>query len=241
MLLGANKERLKTIESKIQQLSTKINEIYYAEVLRDCIFGSDWLIKKDFTLTKGAANYSFIYLLFKVLDEINPKSILEFGLGQTTKVTSQYANFYAKTTLDVVEHNSQWISVFSKKINITQNIKVHNKELIKTSLNDTENDKYDNLDDIVKNKKYDLIIIDGPFGFDRVYPRTNILDLIPNNIANEFVIILDDAEREGEKNTANLIFEKLNSFGIQYKTSYREGTKRQLIITSLNYKFIHWI
>ena len=29
--------------------------------------------------------------------------------------------------------------------------------------------KYDSLEDIVLSKKYDLIIIDGPFGYDRKY------------------------------------------------------------------------
>ena len=237
MLIGNNK----TLEKDIKELKNKLNEIHYAEITRDCTSCSDWLIKKDYTLTKGAANYSFIFILFKVLDEVHPKNILEFGLGQTTKVTSQYANFYSETSLDVVDNNQQWIEIFSKKLNISPNMKIHHKDLIKFNLNKIESDKYESLDDIVQNKKYDLIIIDGPYGFERTYPRTNILDLIPNNIANEFVIILDDVERKGEKNTANLIFEKLNSSDIQYKTSYQEGVKRQLVITSLNYEYIHWL
>ena len=86
-----------------------------------------------------------------------------------------------------------------------------------------------------------MIVIDGPFGFDRIYPRTNILDLIPNNLAKNFVIILDDAERDGERNTAKLIFEKLEANNIKYLKSYKTGIKTQLLITSTDYNFIHWI
>ena len=108
-------------------------------------------------------------------------------------------------------------------------------------LNNIAIDKYDNLDDIISNKKFDLILIDGPFGYDRTYPRTNILDLIPNNLANDFVIILDDAERIGEQNTAKLIFEKLKENNIEYLKSYKWGLNKQLLITSTDCRFIHWL
>ena len=87
-------------------------------------------------------------------------------------------------------------------------------------------------------KKYDLIIIDGPYGFNRTYPRTNILELIPQNLSQDFIIILDDAERQGEKNTAQLIFEKLEANNIKYFKFYQHATKSQLIITSEKYKFV---
>ena len=86
-----------------------------------------------------------------------------------------------------------------------------------------------------------MIIIDGPIGFKKNYPRTNIIDLLPQNLAEDFVIVLDDAERIGEKNTAKLIFEKLDACNIKYKKSYKAGLKTQLLITSENYNFIHWI
>ena len=78
----------------------------------------------------------------------------------------------------------------------------------------------------------DLIIIDGPIAGKKLYPRTNIIDLIPNNLAEDFIIILDDAERDGEKRTADLIFDKLVENEIDYVKSYKIATKTQLIITS---------
>ena len=229
------------LENEIVNLRIKVQELLYAQVLHDCTSCSKWLIKKDFTLTQGAANYSFIYILFKILDETMPKNILEFGLGQTTKLTTQYANFYSDVNLDVVEHNKKWIELFAKKLKITPNIKIAHKELINFALNGIKSDKYDSLKDITGDKKYDLIVIDGPIGIDRIYPRTNVLDLIPENLAESFVILLDDAERPGEQNTAKLIFDKLSSYSIEYRMTYQTGTKHQLVISSHDNECIHWI
>ena len=121
---------------------------------------------------------------------------------------------------------------------VSENINIIKRDLETFTLNNTKNDKYHNLQEVTKDTKYDLIIIDGPFGFNRTYPRTNILDLIPQNLAQDFVIILDDAERDGEQNTAKLIFEKLDENNIKYSKFYQHASKSQLIITSDKYKFI---
>ena len=163
------------------------------------------------------------------------------GLGQTTKLTSQYAK--CKNTnaiLDVIEHDRKWIEVYSEKLDKSQNFNIYQLDLTPFEYNNTHNEKYENLESIVLTKTYDLIIIDGPYGFDRLYPRTNVLDLIPNNLSSDFVIILDDSERDGETNTANLIFEKLDANGIKYYTSYKTALKTQLIITSEKFSFVNY-
>ena len=234
--------QINTLNNKVNLNSTMLDELQYSVVLNQSWIDSEWVKNKSFSLRLGSSNYSFIYSLFKILDEIAPSRILEFGLGQTTKLTSQYVNNKnTNAALDIVEHDNDWINEFSGQITLTNNIKIYHKNLIKFEINGVETDKYDDLSDIVTDKKYDLIIIDGPFGFDRIYPRTNILDLIPNNLAENFVIILDDAERKGEQNTANLIFNKLDACNIQYEKSYKKGLKTQLIISSTNHKYIHWI
>ena len=65
-----------------------LQELHYANLLQDSIKGSSLLKDQAFPLYDWVANYSFIYLLFRIFDKTTPQSILEFGLGQTTKVTS---------------------------------------------------------------------------------------------------------------------------------------------------------
>ncbi len=229
-------------EKKIDQLELYIKENHYANIFNDSIKDCPWLGNRSFSLTGGSANYSFMYTLFRVLEDIQPKLILEFGLGQTSKLTTQYAcNTAQDIVLDIVEHDSEWIDNFSKKLSTNENIHIHKKDIIEFALLDQKSSKYDHLDDIVNDKKYDLIIIDGPYGQNLDYPRTNILDLIPQNLSENFIIILDDVERDGEQNTSKLIFDKLTQNNIDYKFSYKIGAKKQLLITSSDYKFLHWI
>ena len=121
----------------------------------------------------------------------------------------------------------------------SENINIIRKDMVKVCYNNTENDIYEDLSDVIKDMKYDFVLIDGPYGYNSVYPRMNILDLIPNNLASDFVIILDDAERQGERNTVQLIFNKLNESGVKYSYKFRGALKTQLVITSKSREFIN--
>ena len=102
----------------MSELRNYEKENFYSNVLNMCWVESNWVKDKDFTLTGGAANYSFIYVLFKVLDNLSPQNILELGLGQTTKLTSQYIKNKNNTAkLDVIEHSREWIDVFAPQFN----------------------------------------------------------------------------------------------------------------------------
>lgn len=92
------------------------NELKYAFIFNDTIKNSSWLDKTDFSLVNSAANYSFMYSLYRILNEDRPKNILELGLGQTTKLTSQYANHFDDVKLTVFETDEDWIEVFSENL-----------------------------------------------------------------------------------------------------------------------------
>ena len=223
----------------LQKIYRQNDELFKGMIFNNLIQNKDWVKNKDFIPTKGAATYSFLYILLLILDKIQPQNILEFGLGQTTKLTAQYAKFKnQKCNLQTIDHDENWINIMKEELPEAKNINIIKRDLETFDLNNSANDKYYNLQEITETVQYDLIIIDGPFGFNRTYPRTNILDLIPQNLANDFIIILDDAERIGEKNTAKLIFEKLDSNNIKYGKFYQEASKTQLIIYSEKYQFL---
>lgn len=45
------------------------NELKYAFIFNDTIKNSSWLDKTDFSLVNSAANYSFMYSLYRILNE----------------------------------------------------------------------------------------------------------------------------------------------------------------------------
>ena len=230
------KKQLRTIQDKSLQ---QYRELNFADLLHDSTKHSPWLKDRSFALYGWAANYSFIYTLFRILDKVSPQHILEMGLGQTTRLTTQYIAYKnPSATLDVCEHNQDWIDIYTPELPKSGNIKVHHLDLEYFDYDGKPNDKYKNISGVCGGTKYNLIIVDGPVGGGKNFPRSNVVDLIPHNLAEDFIIIFDDAERPGEQNTINKTLETLTSHGIQYKFSHRQASKKQFIITSKSWAFI---
>lgn len=219
--------------------TNQYTELLNAQIFNNLVADSTWIEKNDFIPLKSAATYSFLLILYLILDKIRPMNILEFGMGQTSKLTGAYAaNLNKNSRLQIVEQNKEWMEVFTSQIPAAGNISIHHKNVTEIIINYSFNHKYEDLSDITGRTKYDLIIIDGPVAGKDMYPRTSILDLIPDNLAEDFIIILDDAERFGETNTAQLILNRLEENNIKYISWKRIASKTQQLITSPKYKFL---
>ena len=225
------------------------NELKYAFVFNDTIKNSKWLKEKDFSLVNSAANYSFMYSLYRILNDAQPKNILELGLGQTTKLTSQYAKYFDDAKLTVLESDEDWIENFSKNLEISDNIRIVNLDVETFEYNNTINLRFKDIDKIVESEKYDLIIIDAPRGFMEKdgknelldYSRANIWQLIPSNLADDFIIIMDDYERKGEQNTMDHAKELLKENNKEIFSYTAKGLKTQHTIFTEKFRFISWI
>lgn len=230
--------------SELKWLSQKqFSELHYANLLHDSTKGSSWLKDQAFSLFFWAANYSFIYLLFRILDKTNPQNILEMGLGQTTKVTSQYIAYKNPlASLTVCEHNQDWIDHFKHELPQSGKIKIHCLPLDNFEYEGQRSDKYKDLEPLVQNQKFDLLIIDGPIGWQRNFPRSNIIDLVKEqHLAGDFIIIFDDAERSGEQLTITKTKEVLKEKDIKFVEFERKALKTQHIITSKSKSFIQYL
>lgn len=227
------------IKEEVYRNQRFVREVQYSNVFKDTINDSEWLINKSFSPNNSASNYSFLYILYRVLNEVRPKNILELGLGQTTKMTSQYAAYFKNSNLIVIEDNKRWIETFSNVINLTNNMKLCHVDKEKVSIDSSVCLKYENFDNFLDKKLFDFVIIDGPIGYNQKYPRSNIWDLL-NYLNKEFIIIFDDYERIGEQNTCKRLFNLLESRNIRYNKTIFKGLKDQLLIYTKNYEFVGW-
>ena len=227
-----------------KKMEKTMNEIKYSLIFKDTIKNSEWLTNNKFSLNNSSSNYSYMYLLYRVLDETHPKNILEFGLGQTTKMLNQFSEYYS-AKIKVIEDNEEWIKHFSKFLDPNKNM-----EILKTELEEFESENSTNIRynlKLKKRDKFDLILVDGPFGgrlgdekIPQEYPRSNIWNLL-DNLKDEFIIIFDDYDRPGERNTASELMKKLDSNSIPYMKKMYKALKYQLIICSENYNFLTWL
>ena len=181
-----------------------------------------------------------MYVLYRVLNEMRPKHILELGLGQTTRMIGQYATFYEECSHHVVEHDEKWIDFFKRDFFLGGRTEVVNLALKnKTYCEDDMVLGYDNFKETFLNKKFDLISIDGPFGFNaKVYSRIDILELLPDCLQPSFVILIDDYDRKGEQNTVAQIKQKLNDYAIPFFFGEYAGKKNSCVIVSEDRAFL---
>ena len=172
-----------------------------------------------------------------MLNEYKLASILELGLGESTKFIATYGQHYIKLkNHTVVEHDNEWISIFQQNFQITSFTRILQLNLEEKQINSFKSTSYLGLEKEIT-EKYDLYIIDGPFGSDR-FSRHTIVDLAMNfNPEDEFIILMDDCDRKGEMDTVNDLIKLLNKKNIKFYTRKYIGLKDQLLIVTEKYKF----
>lgn len=239
-LVGHNLQECETndkIINYLQEIKRNSDELVFANIFNDTIKHSEWF-DIPLSLSSGAIGYNLAYVLYRVLNDIKPKNILELGLGQSTKIITEYVKHFKKVNHDVVEHDKNWIDFFKKTTDMSKMEHIHLLECYKKKYKGVELNAYKGFKEEFKNKKYDLILIDGPIG-GGVYSRMDILDIIPECLDESFIIIIDDCDREGEQVTIKLLEDKLKKNNIKFSCGYQyKGKTNVYTMTSTNLDFI---
>lgn len=237
-------------------LSTKPSlqkDVYYATLFNQVTHNSVWLLDKAFAPGGWAVDYCFLYTMFRSLNACKPNNIIELGLGQTTHMLSQYKTWYNINAdqqkedfcnLLTFEHDSDWIEFFKTQSKVA--LDIYQCKLVKDTSVVIDGETYEHINYYANftnlaniEKKYHFVVIDAPFG-TKPYSRIHVLELIANNLINEdrFVIMIDDMNREGERNTFKKCQEMLKVRGVKFKTQIYSGEKEHGIIVSDSLKFL---
>ncbi len=221
----------------IQQIYRYEHELFNAQKFNSTISGSEWFRYQSISPGGAAVDYTFFYTLYRVLSSIKPNNILEFGLGQSSKMVHQYASFYGKKAI-TVEHDATWMDFFLMNKEGDYPIEVKLLDMIEVEYKRSKTLTYKDCLERLKSRSYDVIIVDGPFGKNFQYSRTQILEIAKSCIGDEFVIIMDDYNRKGEKNTVAELFSILDQKGVNYVFKVYNGLKSHILITTHRYRFL---
>ena len=140
--------------------------------------GVSWLPKETQIIGGGwAVGYEYMYVMLHILLSKKPKSILEMGLGQSSKILINY-HMDSNADYEIIEQNEEWLSFFSQENDIPEGVKVHIRPVKKeyNAQYETQIYTYGEIQDIIR--KYDFISIDGPWGSQGI-SRKDILSYIP--------------------------------------------------------------
>jgi hypothetical protein len=232
--------RINSVDTKYSQKVRAAEESLWANIFNQTICDSIWLKNKTFSPGRWAVGYPYLYVMYRILNEIKPTNILELGLGVSTKIIGQYAGYYNNVNHTVVENDSEWINFFNRDFKLSDNTKIEQLDWVFEPFEEAESVRvFENFQARFSNKQFDFISIDAPLGGDmKEYARIDVCKILPHCLKKSFVIMIDDYERIGEKHTVEKMKEALNNAGIKYKTGVYSGKKDLLIFASEDLKFL---
>lgn len=225
--------------ARVNDTLRSASEGVWSSVFHDTVASSEWYTDRALSPGRWAVGYPFLYVLYRVLDEMHPVSILELGLGQSTKMIAQYVAQAENATHTVVEHDEKWIEFFGANYALPPSSTVQVLGLTDEPYKDDPAVlRYAGFKEALASSTYDLICIDGPFGGQaNVFARLDVLDLLPECLRSSFVIMLDDYNRPGEQRAAQEITAALERADIPVSAARYAGAKAVWLGTSTDLEF----
>ena len=221
----------------IDQLISIECEILSAQRLNSTISGSEWFKYQSISPGNMAVDYGFFLTLYRTLTSFKPRNILEFGLGQSSKMVHQYASYYGANAI-TVEHDETWAEFFKKgkEGDYPVNIKIMDLDYVEFKGKLVE--VYKDCLETFRGQKFDMIIVDGPSSSFDHYSRIQILDLVKECLAKDFVVMVDDLNLRGEQNTSKEILRILDELKINKAYRIYKSYKKHILITNENNRFL---
>lgn len=235
LLESVERVRQKTVES-----TRYASEAVWAEIFNNTISSSTWLTNKSFSPGRWAVGYQALYVIYRVLNEARPRRILELGLGQSTRMISQYAAACEAVEHIIVEHDQEWIDFFKNDFQLSPQSRIMQMEREMVPYKEAEAVRvFRGFQEAFTGQKFDFIFIDAPLGSDmKQYARIDVLQILPRCLSNDFILMIDDAERSGEAHTAAEIESRLSECNVKYKKGRYRGKKDCVLICSEKMGFL---
>lgn len=230
-LIKENKERQNKIIAQNE-------ELLWAAVFHDSIRGKKAIEDLPLNIGRWAGNYPFFYVLNRILNDYQPKRILEFGLGESSKFISTYLdNYLINSEHLIIEQDANWKITFENNFALSSRSSIKVLPLIKKKYKEYNFNGYENIESTITST-FDLYLIDGPFGSPN-YSRFDIFTLgekLKNQ--DEFIIIIDDYDRHGEKETVDELLKMFKNKEMNVFTTSYTGVKSIIVIGTEKYKYI---
>jgi hypothetical protein len=214
---------------KSNQLAPYMEPVYQQLACRDLARrGIDDL----FYPVGGAANYGLFYIILRITADFPIKEVVELGAGQTTLLFDALAKVKAlKGNITTIEHDKLWADTIASKVSH----QVIRARLLPKRINQISFSGYDFTS--LSRNTIELLLIDGPPAWTSAtaFSRMAAAELVERLDAAGFIVVIDDAEREGEKLLACTIEGLLRNKKIHYARGQINSNRRQIIISGGRY------
>jgi hypothetical protein len=177
----------------------------------------------------GAANYSLLYLIVRIARGFRPHSVLDIGAGESTLLWAMLQRHGLVDEVLTLENDADWAARIGARVNH----EIFVAPLKKAEVNGRPAITYD-WDLIRQRSAFDVMVCDGPNGTAR-HSRCGILNMLTEALPQDFLLMLDDAERPGEQDTIRQIHKRLDHLGLPYRVGVVRAAKTQAVFASGRY------
>lgn len=177
--------------------------------------------------TGAAANSGLLYVLTRMMNELPVKRVLEVGAGQSSLLLNAVNGKLKDKKIEIVtlEHDEAW----AKRIGGQVKHKVIHAPLTSQVIGGQTVMAHD-LKDL--KGKFDVIIMDAPLRTKK-YSRVGLLKLMQEHMeTSNFLAVMDDAERGGERQSLALCREWLEQNGLAFREHEIRAAKSQRLFAS---------
>lgn len=197
-----SKNSLKKSSDADPLITLKLDDIYALSLLQPLLQGYPVLPITGSSLRP--------YCLIRLVNDITVNhrtNIIEFGCGMSTIIFGRLLKKNKiNATITSIEHDELWLDYMKKLLDregLMENIKLVYAPLEKCDLSIKSIGWYSTnvLCRELKDKVFDMVIVDGPpaFEFPKAKSRYPALPFIIERVSKNFSIHLDDANRPGEQ------------------------------------------
>ena len=161
-------------------------ETYYHQLLVHAA-KADKIVLPALYPVGSAANATLLYLLYRCVTELPVSEVLEIGAGQSSFLLDAIGRVRNNLRVTTLETSKDWAQRVAQRVS---------HRVVTSALRDGE---YESLSSVA-DRRYDLVLVDGPVGTRRSSRRC-CLNVLRRCLGPEYVVIFDDAQRQGEMDT----------------------------------------
>ena len=238
-MAGRLKDNLKNNPQWHHRTHLQNMELEWAHVFHDSIRGKPWLESLPLNIGRWAGNYSYFYVLCRLLNDYQPAKIIEFGVGESSKVVSAFLENQLPDSQHVIlEEDEDWAAAFSDRFELSKRSEINLLPIKEKQTSDGVPYKgYDGIEAFVGSSKYDLYLVDGPKGSPNCSRYDIAVALEAIESGDEFIVVIDDHDRPGEQETAERVEQLLREKGLTIFSGQYIGNSSQIVIATPKYRF----
>jgi hypothetical protein len=167
------------------------SELFYLQLFDSAVARSGIAVPPLYPVG-SAANAGLLYAVFRLAEDFPGRAWLELGAGQSTLLIDALAKAGRIGVALTLEHDAGWAG----RIGAQVGHRVHTAPLRRAEVAGAAAETYD----FAPERRFDVVLVDGPIGTP-TRSRWGALQVLETALADEFVVIFDDAERPGERET----------------------------------------